>query len=123
MMQIAVKTKKPRKQAVSGRFWAERTYRGRIKDDHKIDGRGGNAVLLHAAGDRHCPLPARFKRTSVGQTNPVRLCGRRRHGAGLRGARGRRAGRQPRHPAGPRRRGPLCRCRAAQQAHPRQLRF
>ena len=37
MMQTAVKTKKPRKQAVSGRFWAMRTYRGRIKDDHKID--------------------------------------------------------------------------------------
>ena len=37
MMQAAVKTKKPRKQAVSGRFWAMRTYRGRIKDDHKID--------------------------------------------------------------------------------------
>ena len=36
-MQAAVKTKKPRKQAVSGRFWAMRTYRGRIKDDHKID--------------------------------------------------------------------------------------
>ena len=36
-MQTAVKTKKPRKQAVSGRFWAMRTYRGRIKDDHKID--------------------------------------------------------------------------------------
>ena len=47
MMQIAVKTKKPRKQAVSGRFWAERTYRGRIKDDHKIDpccGSGGMFV-------------------------------------------------------------------------------
>ena len=43
-MQTAVKTKKPRKQAVSGRFWAMRTYRGRIKDDHKIDpccGSGG----------------------------------------------------------------------------------
>ena len=38
MMQTAVKTKKPRKQAVSGRFWAMRTYRGRIKDDHKIEG-------------------------------------------------------------------------------------
>ena len=36
-MQTAVKTKKPRKQAVSGRFWAMRTYRGRIKDDHKIE--------------------------------------------------------------------------------------
>ena len=43
-MQTAVKTKKPRKQAVSGCFWANRTYRGRIKDDHKIDfacGTGG----------------------------------------------------------------------------------
>ena len=42
MMQTAVKTKKPRKQAVSGRFWAERTYRGRIKDDHKIDPAAGS---------------------------------------------------------------------------------
>lgn len=36
-MQTVVKTKKPRKQAISGCFWAMRTYRGRIKDDHKID--------------------------------------------------------------------------------------
>ena len=36
-MQTAVKAKKPRNQAVLGRFWATRTYRGRIKDDHKID--------------------------------------------------------------------------------------
>ena len=46
-MQTAVKTKKPRKQAVSGCFWAMRTYRGRIKDDHKIDpccGSGGMFV-------------------------------------------------------------------------------
>ena len=46
-MQTAVKTKKPRKQAVSGCFWAKRTYRGRIKDDHKIDpccGSGGMFV-------------------------------------------------------------------------------
>ena len=43
-MQTAVKAKKPRNQAVSGRLWAKRTYRGRIKDDHKIDfacGTGG----------------------------------------------------------------------------------
>ena len=40
-MQTAVKTKKPRKQAVSGRFWAMRTYRERIKDDHKIEGEYG----------------------------------------------------------------------------------
>ena len=45
-MQIAVKTKKPRKQAVSGRFWAERTYRGRIKDDHKIDPCMGSGHIL-----------------------------------------------------------------------------
>ena len=46
MMQTAVKTKKPRKQAVSGRFWAERTYRGRIKDDHKIDCTCGSGSML-----------------------------------------------------------------------------
>ena len=49
MMQTAVKTKKPRKQAVSGRFWAMRTYRGRIKDDHKIDPAMGSAGFLIAA--------------------------------------------------------------------------
>ena len=36
-MQTVVKAKKPRNQAISGRFWAGHTYRGRIKDDHKID--------------------------------------------------------------------------------------
>ena len=36
-MQTVVKAKKPRKQAISCRFWAGCTYRGRIKDDHKID--------------------------------------------------------------------------------------
>ena len=36
-MQMDTTAKKPRKQAISGRFWAGRTYRGRIKDDHKID--------------------------------------------------------------------------------------
>ena len=46
MMQTAVKTKKPRKQAVSGRFWAMRTYRGRIKDDHKIDPACGTGGFL-----------------------------------------------------------------------------
>ena len=45
-MQTAVKTKKPRKQAVSGCFWAMRTYRGRIKDDHKIDPTSGSGSLL-----------------------------------------------------------------------------
>ncbi|MBP5169367.1 MAG: hypothetical protein ILP14_09240, partial [Oscillospiraceae bacterium] len=37
LMQAAMIAEKPRKQAISGRFWAGRTYRGRIKDDHKID--------------------------------------------------------------------------------------
>ena len=36
-MQTPMKAEKPRKQAISGHFWADRTYRGRIKDDHKID--------------------------------------------------------------------------------------
>ena len=54
MMQIAVKTKKPRKQAVSGRFWAERTYRGRIKDDHKIDPAcGSGGMFVQAARYMH----------------------------------------------------------------------
>ena len=33
LMQTATIAEKPRKQAISGRFWAMRTYRGRIKDD------------------------------------------------------------------------------------------
>ena len=37
LMQVAMIAEKPRKQAISGRFWAGRTYRRRIKDDHKID--------------------------------------------------------------------------------------
>ena len=45
-MQTAVKAKKPRKQAVSGCFWAKRTYRGRIKDDHKIDPACGTGGML-----------------------------------------------------------------------------
>ena len=50
IIQTAVKTKKPRKQAISGRFWAGRTYRGRIKDDHKIDvGCGGGQTLYRLA--------------------------------------------------------------------------
>ena len=36
-MQVSLKAEKPRNQAVSDRFWATRTYRERIKDDHKID--------------------------------------------------------------------------------------
>ncbi len=50
-MQTAVKTKKPRKQAISGRFWAMRTYRGRIKDDHKIDPCMGSGHILVYAFD------------------------------------------------------------------------
>ena len=38
-MQVAMIAEKPREQAISGRFRAGRTYRGRIKDDHKIDHR------------------------------------------------------------------------------------
>ena len=45
-MQAATTAKKPRKQAISGRFWAGRTYRGRIKDDHKIDPACGSGSLL-----------------------------------------------------------------------------
>ena len=37
MQAVTGIAKKPRKQAISSRFWAGRTYRGRIKDDHKID--------------------------------------------------------------------------------------
>lgn len=44
LMQTATTAKKPRKQAISGRFRAGRTYRGRIKDDHKIE------RLLHVEG-------------------------------------------------------------------------
>ena len=53
-MQTAVKTKKPRKQAVSGRFWAMRTYRGRIKDDHKIDNAVGFGVIMNVG---HIRIP------------------------------------------------------------------
>ena len=45
LMQVATIAKKPRKQAISGRFWAGRTYMGRIKDDHKIDNACGNGLL------------------------------------------------------------------------------
>jgi hypothetical protein len=45
-MQTATIAEKPRKQAISGRFWAGRTYRGRIKDDHKIDRAMGCAGVL-----------------------------------------------------------------------------
>ena len=36
-MQTAVTAKKPGNTAISGHFRVGRTYRGRIKDDHKID--------------------------------------------------------------------------------------
>ena len=36
-MQTAVTAKKPGNTGFSGHFRAGRTYRGRIKDDHKID--------------------------------------------------------------------------------------
>ncbi len=45
-MQTATIAEKPRKQAISGRFWAGRTYRGRFKDDHKIDYAYGSGGLL-----------------------------------------------------------------------------
>ena len=50
-MQTAVKAKKPRNQAISGRFWAGRTYRGRIKDDHKIDPACGTAGFLVSSAE------------------------------------------------------------------------
>ena len=72
-MQTAVKTKKPRKQAVSGRFWAMRTYRGRIKDDHKIDGACGTGGMLTVAEQRIRQVAAeQGKRVSIylyGQEN------------------------------------------------------
>lgn len=45
-MQTAVKAKKPRNQAISGRFWAGHTYSRRIKDDHKIDPCMGSGHIL-----------------------------------------------------------------------------
>lgn len=45
-MQAATIAKRPRKQAISGRFWAGHTYRGRIKDDHKIDCAAGSGGFL-----------------------------------------------------------------------------
>ena len=48
-MKRAIKAEKPRKQAISGRFWVARTYRGRIKDDHKIDPAFGSGVMFMQA--------------------------------------------------------------------------
>ena len=70
-MQTAVKTKKPRKQAVSGRFWAMRTYRGRIKDDHKIDPACGSGGMFVQTGDfvNNAGLSANTAMTFYGQEN------------------------------------------------------
>ena len=55
-MQTATIAEKPRKQAISGRFWAGRTYRGRIKDDHKIDkAMVGGGFLVLAPKCIHAP--------------------------------------------------------------------
>ena len=51
LMQTPMKAEKPRKQAISGHFWADRTYRGRIKDDHKIDPACGSGGFLIGALD------------------------------------------------------------------------
>ena len=45
-MQTAVTAKKPGNTAFSGRFRAGHTYRGRIKDDHKIDPCMGSGHIL-----------------------------------------------------------------------------
>ena len=63
-MQTAVKAKKPRKQAISGRFWAGRTYRERIKDDHKTDSVRDIPGLLISRGII-CFLPADEDNTTV----------------------------------------------------------
>ena len=55
-MQTATIAEKPRKQAISGRFWAGRTYRGRIKDDHKKDkAMVGGGFLVLAPKCIHAP--------------------------------------------------------------------
>ena len=48
-MQTATIAEKPSKQAISGRFWAGRTYRGRIKDDHKIENCNMSLIRIQAA--------------------------------------------------------------------------
>ena len=59
-MQATMIAKKPRNQAVSGRFWTGSTYRGRIKDDHKIDPAAGTGTLLmalgHQVGEDRCTI-------------------------------------------------------------------
>lgn len=81
-MQAAVKTKKPRNQAVSGRFWATRTYRGRIKDDHKIDMAMGTSQMLSCMEERIRELNAEIGVTCFGQEfNPstFAIAGEPRH--------------------------------------------
>ena len=46
LMQTAATAKKPGNTALSGHFRAGRTYRGRIKDDHKIDPACGSGNFL-----------------------------------------------------------------------------
>lgn len=49
-MQAVINARKPRKRAISGHFRSGRTYKGRIKDDHKIDPAcGSGSLLLKAA--------------------------------------------------------------------------
>ena len=45
-MQAAMIAEKPGNTAISGHFRAGRTYRGRIKDDHKIDLAFGTCGVL-----------------------------------------------------------------------------
>ena len=74
-MQAATIAKKPRKQAISGRFRAGRIYRGRIKDDHKIDqGHGTEAVLamVNYAID-HLGLKRVFLRTNPQNARAIRV--------------------------------------------------
>lgn len=61
-MQTAMKAKRPRNQTASGRFWAGGTYRGRIKDDQKIDpccGSGGMFVQSAKFIQAHSAPPSR----------------------------------------------------------------
>ena len=50
-MQMATTAKKPGNTAFSGHFRAGRTYRGRIKDDHKIESKTQNLIQIN-----DCPL-------------------------------------------------------------------
>ena len=78
-MQTATIAEKPRKQAISGRFWAMRTYRGRIRDDHKIDcALDGGGFLMRAVellGLRRwkSPCTRHFERVEAMAPPPYRL--------------------------------------------------